>query len=257
MVQVLAARARENAGGVVLEAGLVGLDGNGDWVDRQSLFEASLTANIDVTLDRDNGLAGRSLALAIAGSVRVGAFLAQAVGLDVIKAEVHQPAPTTVVAKTGGTIDELLLGVRSQLGGGNRGGALNGTGGGESPAGTALALVLDGGHRVLGTPVQRSSGLDVGEDLRGALSAVHFRSGNVAVGQSGKLCGGEVRVLVDRHGVGVVASVVLIDHAKVFGEDVEAMKEFVRLIGLLELLGEGRELALELGVSQSDAHEGN
>ena len=41
------------------------------------------------------------------------------------------------------TVDELLLGEGLEFPGGNKFSTLDGTGGGKSPAGTALLLVLD------------------------------------------------------------------------------------------------------------------
>ena len=58
-------------------------------------------------------------------------------------------------------VDELLLGEGGEGVASDLEGALDGAGGGESPAGTALSLVLDGGDGALGGPVDgRERALD-------------------------------------------------------------------------------------------------
>ena len=63
-----------------------------------------------------------------------------------------------------GAINELLLGERKKLTSGNEVGTLDGTSGGESPAGTALTLILDRGDGTSLNPVD-GVGVALLEDL--------------------------------------------------------------------------------------------
>merc|ERR1711939_292604 len=71
--------------------------------------------------------------------------------LDVFEGVVHKTSIAALVNMV--AVDELLLGEGLEFVGGEEHGALNGTGGGESPAGSALSLVLDWGDGTLGSPV--------------------------------------------------------------------------------------------------------
>jgi hypothetical protein len=62
--------------------------------------------------------------------------------------------PATVAAVVDGrAVDEGLLRIAIELSGGDIVSTLNSTNGGESPAGTALSLVLDGSDGSFSTPV--------------------------------------------------------------------------------------------------------
>lgn len=60
---------------------------------------------------------------------------------------------STVAEVVGGARDDLLLGKLNELAGLDEVGTTEGLAGGESPAGTALTLVLDGGDSTFGNPV--------------------------------------------------------------------------------------------------------
>jgi len=86
------------------------------------------------------------------------------VALNILESVVHESTIASVVLL--GAVNELLLGEGVKLSILDLVSTLNGTGGGESPAGSALSLVLDWGDGTLGSPVDGS--LEVGgveEDL--------------------------------------------------------------------------------------------
>jgi len=88
--------------------------------------------------------------------VRIGRLGGDTVVLnDVGEAEVHEASVAAVVALLGGAVDELLLGQSDEFAGLLEMSTLGGTGGGEGPAGTALALVLDWGDVSLCSPIDR------------------------------------------------------------------------------------------------------
>jgi len=111
--------------------------------------QSSFTVGSDVNeaLDTDDGGAGGHGAGAVLGGVGVGRFSAESRGVDdILESLVHQTTVAALVAEGSGAVHELLFGE----GDGSRvvlNGVvgLNGTGGREGPAGTALALILDGG----------------------------------------------------------------------------------------------------------------
>jgi hypothetical protein len=60
-----------------------------------------------------------------------------------------------LVALSAGAVNKLLLGKRNELSALNLISTFHGTGGRESPAGTALSLVLNRGNGTLSSPVDR------------------------------------------------------------------------------------------------------
>lgn len=162
-----AGSAIEDTTGVHLEDGLVGLDGDGGG----GLLDGSLELGDGVGLDVGVGgnlnllLGGDGLAGtggASAGSVGVVRLELLSVGLEVVEGVA---LPATVAAVRGLVAgDDLLLGEGEELTGLEEVGTLNGAGGGESPAGTASGLVLDGVNGTLGSPVDGIGELGVIED---------------------------------------------------------------------------------------------
>jgi len=157
----------EDTTGVHLESHLIGLNGDRDG----GLVNGSLKlgdgvggdvgvgSNLDL-LERLGALAGTGLARA--GGIRVVRLKLLRVGLKVLEGVV---LPATLAA-VGGRVarDNLLLGKGEELTGLEEVGTLKSAGGGESPAGTALSLVLDGVNGTLGSPVDLSRVLGVIED---------------------------------------------------------------------------------------------
>merc|ERR1719183_1932932 len=176
MVEVGSAVACEHTAGVHLEAHLVGLDGNADWAGvGHGIEEVGLVADVLVTghttLRNGGGVAG--LARAITASVRIGILSGDSGLLVEGESVVHQTTVATRILL--GAVNQLLLTEGLQIAGGDFPLALKTASGGEGPAGSALALVLDWGHCTLGGPVdaRRSS-------LAGMLVGSHL--GHVAMG---------------------------------------------------------------------------
>ena len=80
---------------------------------------------------------------------------------DVLEGEVHEAAAAAVVAILGRAVDEVLLGEGDELARLAEVLPLERARGGEGPAGAALALVLDRGHRALRPPVDLGGRLEV------------------------------------------------------------------------------------------------
>merc|ERR1712039_421585 len=141
-----------------LRCHLVSLDGNGDGLLGNGGLEGStgsVSRDIVEASDGDSATFFHAL-VASAGStssrgVRIS-FLGDHRGLlSVLESVVHE---TTIAAGVdGGALDELFLREGNEVSGSEEVSTLERTGGGESPAGTALSLVLDGGNGTLGNPV--------------------------------------------------------------------------------------------------------
>ena len=217
VVEVLSASGGDDTTSVALEDELVGLDGNGDW----SLGDGSLElggrlGDVLEASDLTNTLGFVVLALsshASTGGVWVIALELKWVGLDVLEGVVHK---TTVAALVNHVaVDELLLGEGLELAGGKEFSTLDGTGGGESPAGTALTLVLNWGDGTLGDPVDGVGevGLIKDGDVLSTLELV------LVTEESLVLRWGPVRHVVDTDGGHTsVLGVVVLDLGEGLGE---------------------------------------
>lgn len=134
-----------------------------------------------------------------------------------------RPAAIATVARLG-TVDQLLLREGQQDVLGDLVETLKGAGGGESPAGAAVTLVLDGGDGTLGSPVE---GLGGGGGEGGAVNGggavlISLDVGGLvhASGLLLEFLTGEVSELVDLHGEGLGGvGVVGEDGSVVGGED--------------------------------------
>ena len=157
--------------GVHLENELIGLDGEGNWLLGKSSLQLwdglSWDVGISSVLNWSGGLGG------IAGSgnsVSRGVWIG---GLEVLSVllEVHESVGLeTSIASHGVGVagNELLLGEGEEFSALEEVSSLVGEGGGEGPAGTALSLVLNWVDGTLGSPVNGSWGIDLGE-LNGVL----------------------------------------------------------------------------------------
>ena len=238
MVEGGTAGAVEDTGGVELEVG-VGLDsdGNDGLVDGGG--EVSLVVLLDVLVAGDGSDVLALLAGAVDSLVGVlGGGADAAVGEDVLEGGVHEATVAAVVAEVAGAVDELGLGEVEELASGDLDGALNGSVGGEGPAGAALALVL---HLVDGTisaPVLGTVG-DLAGELGGVEGAGVRSLDGLEAELGGELLEGHVSELVDSHGVGGVGlGVVGDDVVEVAHEGVVLGEERGGLVVLVVLLNE-------------------
>jgi len=156
VVELVTAVCVEHAGSVELESSLVSFDGNGDWALGDSVFQSLVIVDVDISVcrDGDGGFGERRFASLINSLVWV-VFLGSEtlVGNYVFESVIHQSTVAALVALSARAINELLFGDGDEgfLLDGNS--AFNRASGGESPARTALALVLDIGDGLLGAPV--------------------------------------------------------------------------------------------------------
>jgi len=168
----------EDTTSVHLENKLVSLDGDGSG----SLSNGSLELVNGLLLDVVNlghehlTLGSGGLALSVLGGVWVVGLELLLVVLHVVHGVLLETAIATL--RLGVAVDHLLLGEGQKLVGSHVVSALDGSSGGESPAGTALALVLDS---VDGTSLSPVDGLwDVlsveDGDVLGSLNEVMLRS---------------------------------------------------------------------------------
>ena len=210
---------------VALEGHSVGLNGNRDGLLGNGGLEGSTGFVRGDIVEAGNGdgttlLHGlvASAGSASSGGVRVGVLSDHGGGLGVLESVVHE---ATIAARVGlGALDELFLGEGNKGAGGKEVSTLHGTGGGESPAGTALSLVLDGGDGTLGSPVD-----GVGEVLGGELlDGVGLLHVSLVAIHGSSLFGSVVSELVDTDSPGVaVGRVVLFNELEVLREVVESV----------------------------------
>ncbi len=252
VVELGAASSIEDTTGVELEGLLGSHDGNGDGDGVDGGHEGSLVEGGDELVAGDLGLGSAGLlARLVLGGVRVVLLNAEASVLDTpLESVVHQATAAAVVAVGARAINHLLLGNGEEVAGLDLPSTLDGAGGGEGPAGTALALVLDGGDSTLGAPVEGVSVADAGE-----LSSVEgVGKGSLDVVETGvlgsELLVGEVTELVDGEGVGVALGVLGEDVVEVGLEGVVLGEEVGHLVLLGVLLDEASEEELILRISE-------
>ena len=244
MVEVGAAGGRvKDTRLVELERKGVGLDGDGDGLLGNGGLELRDGVGGDVGIGvNEVGLLGgiRAAAAGDAGARGVRIVSLGLIGglLEVLESGVLPATLATVGDGVAG--NDLLLGHGDELTGVDGVGALEGGDGGESPAGTAASLVLDGVDGTLGPPVDLSIvGLgELNNVLLRALAATH---------DGGELLGGPGGELVVGKHVRSILGVVLVDEGVLLGEELHA--EVV-------LLGGGERKAVLVHVSlEAGVHE--
>merc|ERR1711981_683143 len=170
VVEVGAAAAGQHTTAVQLEAHLIGLNGNADRASvgnsiEEGRFAGDVLETSDTTFRDGSSVAG--LAGAITASVGVGRLGRNAGALVELEGVVHETAIAARVLL--GAIHQLLLTEGLQAASCNFPLSFQTTSGGEGPAGSALALVLDRGHCTLGAPVDAGRG-----SLAGFLVGAHL-----------------------------------------------------------------------------------
>mmetsp|Transcript_101919 Transcript_101919/g.141653 ORF Transcript_101919/g.141653 Transcript_101919/m.141653 type:complete len:366 (+) Transcript_101919:136-1233(+) len=203
---------------VELEGRVRSIDGHRDGANgSRSLLQVRLRAGTNV-LEASDGGNGGAIGSSLAGTVFsmvgvLGLRVQTSVVDDVLEGVSHETTVATLVAVGGGAVNQLLLGARNQgLVGLEDVGTLDGTGGGERPAASALSLVLDVGDSTVGPPVNGSGDGHVlgGLELSGhgtELGKLGLRHLGAQV-ELGEFFPGQISKLVHGHVVGVDTSVV-------------------------------------------------
>merc|ERR1711881_828497 len=94
------------------------------------------------------------VALTILSSVRIGILSVKTTSRDnVLECIIHKTTVATHVSTGARAVNKLLLSKRSELAALGEVGTFGGSDSTESPAGSALTLILNGGHVSLGSPV--------------------------------------------------------------------------------------------------------
>lgn len=242
---------------VHLEGHLISLNGDGDGGESDGSLKLGNGVGLDVrvgsNLDLLEGLGGRAgTGGASAGGIRVLGLKLCRVSLK-IREGMGLPA---TVATLGSVIarDNLLLGKGEELTGLDEVGTLKSADGGESPAGTALGLVLGSVNGTLGSPVDGIGELGVIEDdnvLGGVVVALEAEEllvllmspgGHVVVGDGEGVLSG-----VDLLDLGILDGVLLKSELVLLGGTVhdtelvemglEVLLNVVELMVLLALFG--------------------
>merc|ERR1719409_1203768 len=160
VIEVAATTGSDDTTSVLLEHRLVCLDGDGHRLAVQCALEGRCAAG-DVSVTSDSagwdGGAVAALAGAITGSVRIAALSGHCLVLGEGESVIHQT--TVAAAVLLAAIDEELLRHAGERTGSQFPCTLETASGGECPARSALALVLDWGHCTLGGPVHCSDKL--------------------------------------------------------------------------------------------------
>jgi len=156
MIERLTTASSDDTTLVVLESSLIGFNGDGDWVDIDSGTKGGgiVRSNILVTRDFAVLRSSERLAGTITASVRIRSFSSETISFNILEGVVHETTLAAHVAIFASAVNQLLLRERSENLVLDLNSTFDITSGRESPAGTALTLVLDGGYSSLGDPIE-------------------------------------------------------------------------------------------------------
>jgi len=259
----------EDTTGILLEDSLVGLDGDGNWALVEGGLELVWVLGLDGLVS--GGTDGSLGFVVFAGAAIFGNVWVVGLGLEwgSLGVEEGKGHGTTIASMVQpGAVNELGLGEGDEVSGGNEVSTLQGTGGGESPAGTALSLVLDWSNCTSSNPVDLSGKVvDIELNLVNSLKSAILRGVLESV-EALHLVLGEVGEFVDSDGGGLsVSGVVLLDGSQFLSELVKS--ELVLGLGSIGLAVLGHELhelslgtrddlgLVESGLLSRHVHEGD
>lgn len=218
---------------VELEAEVRSVDGNSDWpVVLNLALEIVFTAGSDVDIA---GKPPKSLGVIISALASAGLVWVVSLGHELAVLEVddvlegHEHEATIAALIIGIAVDKVGLGHGDKLVVLGSPGTFNGADGGESPAGAAAALVLDGGDGALVPPVER-----FGVGLGSAAGATSDSNGLADTEESTVLSRGKSSELVHGELERVASGVVALDGTKIREPDTETE---VVLVTSEELVG--------------------
>jgi hypothetical protein len=157
VVKVLTTATGEDTTVIRLECKLIGLNGNWDWPDSENSFKVVNAVCFEDVKAKNltMGLLTVEFALIILSSVLVVSLKHRWVLLKVGESSSHFSTSATIVTIVlTSTVNKLLLGVRWELASLDKHGTFNSTSDGESPAWSALSLVLHWGNTSSSDPVQ-------------------------------------------------------------------------------------------------------
>jgi len=270
VVQVSTASTSEDTRLVELEGSLVSLDGDRDWLLVQGRHQSRIRVLGDVsvgdwsnTSDLGNlGVASTS-GLGGARGVWISSLSSKTtVLLDPGEGIVHQSTIAAVIATTVGqgvTVNQVLL--REGLEGTKLVlvGTFQSTSGGEGPARTALALVLDTSDGTSRHPVNSGGeGGDISRSLvDGSSLLLWLWARETKADESSPFLTVHVGELVVAEGVGTVARVVGVDQILIVSEVLQHADEVITRLGLNLVLREPvEELLFVVGTFVDIASEG-
>jgi len=142
---------------VELEGALRSIDGNGDGTNVGNCgLESRFASGGDISVAGDLGayVGGRVLAGAGDGLVGIAGLGIDTALFDVLEGVIHETTVAALVAKTAGAVHQVGLRETNQLAGGKSVLSFDGSGGGEGPARSALALILDTSDSTVSNPVK-------------------------------------------------------------------------------------------------------
>jgi len=237
VVKVLAALASEDTRLVQLEGRLVGLDGDGDRLLRNGGHQSGDAVRGDIGVGLRSRLSDVGVTCLLAGSRLLGGTRSirilvlsgnTTVLLDEGEGIIHPATVAASITTSDVTGNQLLLREGQQVSVLVVVSTLNGTGGGERPARTTLALILHRGDGTLGDPVNRCrKSRDI---LRGFVEATVVGTTQVRSASTTNLDGiqelreGKVSELVQAKLVGVLwVGIVSFDQVDIVSEDLKAL----------------------------------
>jgi len=243
-----------DSAGVELEGGVAGIngDGGGALADGrlQAIFRTRL--NIGEALFCGSRVGGRVLASSVLSSVGVGGLSVNTtIGNDVSHGLSHQTTIATLISLGIRAVNQVLLRQGDQLVGSQEVAALNGASGGEGPAGTALALILDASDSTLVSPVEGGGQINMKVLEGGGLVDIALRNTETSE-HADKFIIGQITELVHSNSEATVSREV-VDEVKILLVVLEANLELIVGIGLLLLVHPVNEgvLVLQSGEGQS------
>jgi len=147
---------------IKLEHDTSGIDGNRDGSLVKGSLHGGTRAGGDILVGDNLGdlLGLFGVASSISTSVSIVGLFFETIMHGILESIVHKTTIATLIALGSGAVNKLLLRKGNEVASLDLPSTLHGTGGRESPAGTALSLVLDRGDGTLGSPVDRGGIVD-------------------------------------------------------------------------------------------------